>query len=166
MCGTDLKYDFCETPFGECFIVATRRGISRLEFDVRERSRAVATLCETARAVRAGIGREVSRVFVDPMAKLPSLDLHGTAFRLRVWEALLDIPPGQTRSYRQLAEGIGRPTAVRAVASAVAHNPIGFLVPCHRVIRADGRPGGYRWGVRRKQAMLQWEARFRWQAAS
>lgn len=83
----------------------------------------------------------------------------GTPFQREVWEALRDIPPGTTASYRGIAERIGRPEAVRAVAQACAANPIAVLIPCHRVLRSDGGLGGYRWGPGRKTVLLQREAR-------
>ena len=82
------------------------------------------------------------------------LDLRGTAFQLRVWRALREIPRGQTRSYAEIAARIGRPAASRAVARACAANPVALLVPCHRVVRATGEVGGYRWGVARKERLL------------
>ena len=85
------------------------------------------------------------------------LDLRGTPFQQRVWEALLEIPLGATRSYTELAMLIGRPTAVRAAASACAANRIAVLIPCHRVLRSDGGLGGYRWGEQRKRTLLQRE---------
>lgn len=88
-----------------------------------------------------------------------NLLLHGSAFQQAVWQALLTVPPGQRISYRQLAILAARPTAQRAVGQAVANNPLGYLVPCHRVVCADGRVGHYRWGSLRKQAMLLWEQR-------
>jgi AraC family transcriptional regulator of adaptative response/methylated-DNA-[protein]-cysteine methyltransferase len=90
-------------------------------------------------------------------AGLP-LDVRGTAFQQRVWQALREIPPGQTLSYTQLAERVGAPKAVRAVASACAANAIAVLIPCHRVVRTDGSLSGYRWGVERKRALLEKEA--------
>ncbi|MEC5384964.1 bifunctional DNA-binding transcriptional regulator/O6-methylguanine-DNA methyltransferase Ada [Uliginosibacterium sp. H3] len=86
------------------------------------------------------------------------LDVRGTAFQQRVWQALRDIPPGQTLSYSELAERIGAPKAVRAVAGACAANAIAVLIPCHRVVRNDGSISGYRWGVERKRALLDKEA--------
>ncbi|HET8990420.1 MAG TPA: methylated-DNA--[protein]-cysteine S-methyltransferase, partial [Acidimicrobiales bacterium] len=86
------------------------------------------------------------------------LDLQGTAFQVRVWEALRAIPAGDTRCYAQVAIGIGAPTAVRAVAGACAANPAALVVPCHRVVRRDGSLGGYRWGVAAKRALLDAEA--------
>jgi AraC family transcriptional regulator of adaptative response/methylated-DNA-[protein]-cysteine methyltransferase len=98
----------------------------------------------------------------EPKAALAlPLDLRGTAFQLRVWEALRRIPPGETRSYGELARMIGAPAAVRAVARSCAVNPVSLAVPCHRVLGADGSLTGYRWGVPRKRAMLEREARAR-----
>ncbi len=92
-----------------------------------------------------------------PAQPLPIL-LRGSAFQLKVWEALLKIPEGRLASYDQIADAIGQPTASRAVGTAIGSNPIGYLIPCHRVIKKTGLFGGYRWGVARKQAMLGWEA--------
>jgi len=85
------------------------------------------------------------------------LDLRGTAFQLRVWHALRDISAGKVASYGEIARRIGRPKAVRAVASACAANPVAVLVPCHRIVRSDGGLSGYHWGVWRKRALLAWE---------
>jgi AraC family transcriptional regulator of adaptative response/methylated-DNA-[protein]-cysteine methyltransferase len=82
----------------------------------------------------------------------------GTNFQIKVWEALLRIPPGSVVSYEDIARRIRAPRAVRAVANAVAHNPVAWLIPCHRVIRKSGALGGYRWGETRKKALLAWEA--------
>jgi AraC family transcriptional regulator of adaptative response/methylated-DNA-[protein]-cysteine methyltransferase len=84
--------------------------------------------------------------------------LRGSAFQLKVWEALLAIPSGEIRSYQEVAAGLGDPAATRAVASAIARNSIGYLIPCHRVIRASGEFSRYRWGGERKQAMIAREA--------
>ena len=91
-----------------------------------------------------------------PHFNLP-LDIRATAFQLSVWQTLLAIPSGETRSYREIAEAIGQPTAVRAVARACAANPVPLVVPCHRVIRSDGELGGYGLGVERKRALLEQE---------
>lgn len=91
-----------------------------------------------------------------PLAEIP-VDLHGTAFQARVWDALRRIPAGQTRSYTEVAAEIGAPTAVRAVASACARNPVALVIPCHRVIRGDGSMGGYRWGLAVKERLLRRE---------
>jgi AraC family transcriptional regulator of adaptative response/methylated-DNA-[protein]-cysteine methyltransferase len=86
------------------------------------------------------------------------IDLSGTAFQRRVWQALVAIPAGQTRSYGAIATAIGEPTAARAVARACAANPLAVVVPCHRALRADGKPSGYRWGLGRKRELLAREA--------
>src|SRR2546423_303918 len=85
------------------------------------------------------------------------LDVRATAFQRRVWEALRRIPYGRTRSYTQIARAIGRPRATRAVARACATNPAALVIPCHRVVRADGGLGGYRWGIERKRGLLEHE---------
>jgi len=89
----------------------------------------------------------------------PPVDVGGTAFEQQVWRALRAIPYGEVRSYQQVAQAIGRPTAARAVAQACAANPVALVVPCHRVVRADGASGGYRWGAARKAALLEHERR-------
>src|SRR5262249_15098337 len=86
------------------------------------------------------------------------LDLSGTAFQRQVWNALREIPAGERRSYREGAEGIGRASAERADARACATNRLAVIVPCHRVVRADGSPAGYKWGVTRKRRLLEGEA--------
>jgi AraC family transcriptional regulator of adaptative response/methylated-DNA-[protein]-cysteine methyltransferase len=92
----------------------------------------------------------------EPHIELP-LDIRGTAFQQRVWQALQQIPYGETRTYSQVAESMGQPEATRAVASAIANNHIAVVIPCHRVIRQDGTLGGYKWGLPRKQVLLQRE---------
>ena len=87
------------------------------------------------------------------------LDMRGTAFQQRVWQALRKIPPGETLSYAELARRIGAPRAVRAVAGACASNPLAVAIPCHRVVRRDGALAGYRWGIERKRALLEREAK-------
>jgi len=86
------------------------------------------------------------------------LDVRGTAFQQRVWQALRAVPAGRTASYAEIARTIGAPTAVRAVAHAVASNPLAVAIPCHRIVRSDGALAGYRWGVERKRALLDRES--------
>jgi O-6-methylguanine DNA methyltransferase len=86
------------------------------------------------------------------------LDVRGTAFQQRVWQALSEIPSGSTVSYTEIAKRVGAPKAVRAVAQACASNPVAVAIPCHRVVRNDGALSGYRWGVKRKRALLDREA--------
>jgi AraC family transcriptional regulator of adaptative response/methylated-DNA-[protein]-cysteine methyltransferase len=101
---------------------------------------------------------QVLSLFTEHPAALDlPLDLRATAFQMRVWEALRRIPRGETRSYAQLAQSLGQPTAVRAVARACATNPVAVVVPCHRVIGSDGKLTGYRWGVERKNKLLELE---------
>jgi AraC family transcriptional regulator of adaptative response/methylated-DNA-[protein]-cysteine methyltransferase len=98
------------------------------------------------------------QIFASDIPERPiRLRLIGTEFDVRVWEALLGIPMGRVVNYIDIARQIGFPTAMRAVGAAVGRNPISFLVPCHRVLRADGGLGGYHWGLARKRAMLAWE---------
>ena len=87
------------------------------------------------------------------------LDIRATAFQKKVWDALREIPVGQTRSYSEVARAIGDPKAVRAVATACASNPVALAVPCHRVVRSDGELAGYRWGIARKKKLLEQERR-------
>ncbi|MBV8222037.1 MAG: methylated-DNA--[protein]-cysteine S-methyltransferase [Candidatus Eremiobacteraeota bacterium] len=91
-----------------------------------------------------------------PHLQLP-VDIQATAFRRRVWEALRAIPPGQTRTYKQIATEIGDPNASRAVGQACGANPVALVIPCHRVVRNDGKFGGYRWGEKRKRTLLDQE---------
>jgi AraC family transcriptional regulator of adaptative response/methylated-DNA-[protein]-cysteine methyltransferase len=112
-------------------------------------------LGEHSRWVRAIVRRIAGS---DPQLDLPT-DVVATAFQHRVWEALRSIPFGAKRTYSEVARLIGQPTATRAVARACATNPTAIVVPCHRVIRADGSMGGYRWGLRRKELLLAQESR-------
>lgn len=157
--GLDLRFGWHESPFGTCLLVRTPRGICNLEFvdsldeePLRERWPG-ATLEEDP----AGTARLVQAIFRDhgrPERQPFTLHLRGTNFQVQVWRALLQIPPGRVTSYQALAQGLGRPTATRAVASAIARNPVGYLIPCHRVLRSTGVIGDYRWGPARKQAIL------------
>lgn len=159
--GLTVRHGLHSTPFGACFVALTDRGVCALSFDAGghaleelQRDWPHAALRRAPRET-AAIAR---RVFGDSSG--PRLDLHlpGTNLQIRVWEALLRVPPGAVVSYRQLARAAGAPRAVRAVASAVARNPVAYLIPCHRVIRSTGAFGEYRWGETRKRAMLAWEA--------
>ena len=116
----------------------------------------VATIKQDSRAT----GRIAARIF-KPTFAAPSEPLRllvgGTNFQLKVWEALIRIPPGHLTTYSNLGKRIGHPMAARAVGNAVASNPISYLIPCHRVIRSMGVVGDYRWGPQRKRAMIAWE---------
>ena len=167
-----LRYGLVETALGVALVAATARGVCRvslattageLEDDLRVAYPAVvlrrddARLAEALRAVAtqsAGHAPCGAGGVTPPSVSRPVLDVHGTLFQCAVWAALQAIPPGETRSYAQIAAAIGRPGAVRAVGHACAANPVAVLIPCHRATRADGRPGGYRWGPGRKVALL------------
>ena len=103
------------------------------------------------------MARNVVHMMIEEQRNDIALDLHGTPFQMKVWAALQLLPFGHTASYRQIAIAIGKPTAVRAVASAIAHNPVAILVPCHRVIHSDGNVGQYHWGEELKRQLIQWE---------
>ncbi|MDT8419516.1 MAG: methylated-DNA--[protein]-cysteine S-methyltransferase [Desulfuromonadales bacterium] len=161
--GLIIRYGLHETPFGDCLMGVTGRGICHLAFiddglvdeAVRELKEGwpKATLVEDAAASRPAVEQifgERRRDGAEPLALL----LRGTNFQLKVWQALLKIPEGALVSYRHLAEQLGTPTASRAVGNAVGRNPIAYLIPCHRVLRGNGELGGYRWGTERKKALL------------
>lgn len=162
--GAVIGYTTAPTAYGRLLIAATSRGICRVSLgandaelvadlrreypDARQR-RDDAPLRPLVRRVLRGLdGR--------PRAELP-LDVRATAFQWRVWTALRRIPVGETRSYQEIAREVGRARATRAVARACAANPVALVIPCHRVVRADGALGGYRWGVARKAQLLAHE---------
>ncbi len=164
--GEVIRTALADCPFGRLLVGATAQGVCFLGFaepddallgDLRRRFPLArlevddAGLAETLAAVLAFLH--------EPKAALAlPLDLRGTAFQRRVWEALCRIPPGETRSYGEVAAMIGAPRAVRAVARGCASNPVSLAVPCHRVVGGNGALTGYRWGVPRKRALLAGEA--------
>ena len=164
--GARIAYGVHDTPFGDCLVAATERGICALAFlGDQDRESALEELARRwpgAALERddTGTARLVRRIFdLDPARSANPLAvvLKGTNFQLKVWNALLRIPPGGVASYEDVAAAVGAPGAVRAVASAVARNPVAYLIPCHRVIRKTGAFGEYRWGAPRKRAILTWE---------
>lgn len=115
--------------------------------------------CVQQSAELAALMQQVVSLIAEPATAIDfPLDIRGTAFQQQVWQSLQQIPPGRTRSYSEVAASMGKPSAVRAVASACAANPLALVVPCHRVLRSDGSLSGYRWGLERKQALLDREA--------
>jgi AraC family transcriptional regulator, regulatory protein of adaptative response / methylated-DNA-[protein]-cysteine methyltransferase len=170
--GVAIAYGFHATPFGECLIATTARGICRIAF-VGPEGRA-AQIEELARGwPRARLARDegatgkfVAPIF-DPANRGKPLHLwvKGSNFQIKVWEALLRIAPGELASYEQVARAVGHPRASRAVGAAVGANPVAVLIPCHRVIRKAGDFGDYRWGITRKRALVGREAAAR-EAAS
>lgn len=163
--GLTIRYGVQPTPFGDALIGVTERGICAFSF-VQENgeSRAVEELRVRWPAARLIQDEEESaavtrRIFAGAQQDEPlHLYIKGTNFQMQVWRALLRVPPGSLTTYSDLARTIDRPSAVRAVGSAVGSNAIAFLIPCHRVIRQTGVVDGYRWGTERKRAMLGWEA--------
>jgi AraC family transcriptional regulator of adaptative response/methylated-DNA-[protein]-cysteine methyltransferase len=165
--GLRISYGFHPSPFGECLLSVTERGICGLGF-IGAGGRAAILRDFRARWPQAhweenprltepsigGIFGEEKRKGDRPI----TLVLHGTNFQIKVWEALLKIPMGSVIPYEDLANRVCSARAARAVGSAVGKNPIAFLIPCHRVIRKAGGIGGYHWGAARKRAMLAWEA--------
>lgn len=159
-----IRYGFHPSPFGECLVAVTGRGICNLAF-VQEGGRnwAVGNLKMQWKNAEVLEDTSATKVYRDrifgsakPDSLLP-LHLKGTNFQIKVWQALMKIPRGAVASYGEIARRIGKPKAVRAVGNAVARNPVAFLIPCHRVIRKTGAVGGYRWGIARKKAILAWE---------
>lgn len=165
--GVEIRWTMVDTVLGKALVAATERGICAVELGEDEEALEQRLRAEFPQAVieRVETGREEFlaprlRAVADRLAGLPAevpVDLIGTSFQQRVWEALMKIPPGETVSYAILARRLGAPRAARAVASACAHNRIAVVVPCHRVIRGDGSLGGYRWGLPRKQHLLERE---------
>ena len=157
-----IDYTIVECHLGRLLVAATERGICAVSFGEDDSKLESSLIAEYPSAI---IHRDESRLnnWVNPLLShlngsnrrlaLP-MDLQATAFQLRVWEELRKIPYGETRTYREIAEGMGRPNANRAVARACAANPVALITPCHRVIRSDGELGGYRWGLKRKMALL------------
>jgi AraC family transcriptional regulator, regulatory protein of adaptative response / methylated-DNA-[protein]-cysteine methyltransferase len=162
--GERIRAVVAPTPFGQLLVAATERGVCRVMLGDDAAALEADLAAEFPRAERApadsALRRHVAairRQLASADAEAPPTDVAGTAFEQRVWRALRAIPFGEVRSYQQVAKAIGRPTAARAVARACAANPVALVVPCHRVVRADGQEGGYRWGAGRKAALLAHE---------
>ena len=159
--GLTIRYGLHATPFGKCLIGVTERGICHLGFVQTSEGAAIDALVSDWKQARMIEDLAATAALVDPIFDLSRrggsplhLHLRGTNFQIKVWEALLRIPPGSVTTYRQLAVEIGRPSASRAVGNAVGHNPVAVLIPCHRVIRKLGEFGNYRYGTARKKALL------------
>ena len=158
--GLSIHYGLHFTPFGKCLIAATERGVCHLSFVETSEGNAIDTLvadwnqAEMIEDYRT-TAPLIDRIFSTPTPDTPlKLHLRGTNFQIKVWEALLHIPTGSLTTYEQIAAQIGNPNALRAVGTAVGHNPIAVLIPCHRVIRKSGEFGNYRYGPARKKALL------------
>jgi AraC family transcriptional regulator of adaptative response/methylated-DNA-[protein]-cysteine methyltransferase len=160
-----LRYTLIASPLGRLLVAATERGISAVYLGDRDAplEAALAREYPAAEIHRDGSGLEawVEEILKHLNGQQPHLDLpldvRATAFQWRVWQALRAIPYGSTRTYTEIAQALGQPTAARAVARACATNPVSVVVPCHRVVREDGDLAGYRWGMERKQKLLDQE---------
>ena len=173
--GVEIAWGMHPSPFGPCFVGLTERGICTLGF--ADGDGAAGTVraefeqrwpAARFRENRAATAPIAARIFEPQRARREPLRvaLCGTNFQLKVWEALLRIPPGRVTSYQALAGSLGLPRGARAIGGAVAANPISYLIPCHRVIRRTGRISNYEWGPARKRVMLGWEAAHFGQATS
>ena len=170
--GLTIHYGFHPTPFGECLIGTTTRGLCGLLFvheSPDETMEAMARNWEKATFIEDN--RRTQTLCDHVFSSVGSLDkplyllIKGTPFQIKVWEALLNIPRGAMTSYQNVAESIDHPKSYRAVANAVANNPLHYLIPCHRVIQSSGTLGGYRAGPLRKKIILGWEAAQTWNGA-
>lgn len=161
--GVTIRWTIADTSLGRMLVAATEKGICRLSFDEDESE--LVRRFPNAR-IEAG-GEALSDLVagavmaVETPSRMPDLplDVAGTAFQQAVWAELRRIPPGETRSYSQIAAAVGKPAAVRAAGTANGANNVAVLIPCHRVVRSDGTLGGYAYGLDRKQALLDKEAR-------
>ena len=161
--GLTFEYGFSPTPFGECFISFTPRGINEFQFIDNNREELISSMKQewhnaNFNTNNAKAKETINQIFYSQTNNKPlTLWLKGTSFQLKVWQALLNIPSGNITTYSKLAEQIGNPKATRAVASAVANNPVGYIIPCPRVIRSEGIIGQYHWKSERKASIIGWE---------
>jgi len=165
--GLNIDYAFCASPFGECLMAITKRGVCHFVF-VQNNNKSVdlnqlfetwpgAVFSEKPKSIDPFLN-EIFNPKKTKESRPFNLLLKGTNFQINVWKALLRIPSGNVVSYQNIAQYIGRPKAFRAVASAIAINPVAYLIPCHRVISKSGKIHQYRWGASRKKAIVGWEA--------
>lgn len=160
--GVNLRYGIHPTPFGKCLIATTERGICHLSFIQTSEGDAIDNLVADWKQAKMIEDYKATAPLIAPIfdlrynnhSKPLNVHLRGTNFQLKVWEALLQVPVGTVTSYKGIASRIGKPSAMRAVGTAVGHNPIAVLIPCHRVIRKVGEFGNYRYGALRKKALL------------
>jgi AraC family transcriptional regulator of adaptative response/methylated-DNA-[protein]-cysteine methyltransferase len=170
--GLEIRHGIHDTPFGRILVLTTARGICGLDFiDTNDDEALRKAQSQWPRshfvADAEATGRVVARIFAAarPSSKLQAggqaplrLLLRGTNFQVQVWAALLRVPPAAIVSYHDVARAIGHPKATRAVGTALAHNPVAYLVPCHRVLRATGLFKNYKWTPTRRHALLAWES--------
>jgi AraC family transcriptional regulator of adaptative response/methylated-DNA-[protein]-cysteine methyltransferase len=160
-----IKYSINNSPFGRLLVGATEQGICMISLGDEDHSLLEALRLKFPKAEteedQTGL-KETVGIILDylsgsqPHLDLP-VDIQTTPFRLKIYEALKAIPYGKTCSYEAIAQAVGNPKAVRAVGGACANNPVALVIPCHRVVRKDGTLGGYRWGIERKEKLLEME---------
>jgi AraC family transcriptional regulator of adaptative response/methylated-DNA-[protein]-cysteine methyltransferase len=164
--NAEIRFAIGECSLGSILVAQSERGVraillgddpDALARDLRGRFPRSTLIGGDAELERL-VARAVALVEAPGLGLDLPLDLRGTAFQRRVWQALREIPAGRTATYSEIAGRIGAPGAVRAVAGACAANPVAVAIPCHRVVRSDGALSGYRWGVERKRALLRREA--------
>ncbi|MBW4646839.1 MAG: methylated-DNA--[protein]-cysteine S-methyltransferase [Goleter apudmare HA4340-LM2] len=164
--GLQIWYGIHPTPFGDCLIATTPRGICNLHFldttnkDVVEQAFRLEWANADIKQDQQATQEMCDRIFEPSATHSKPLVLYvkGTNFQIQVWRALLSVPFGGITTYQGLAAAMSRPTAARAVGNALGRNPVGYLIPCHRVIRESGEFVGFRWGLERKTVLLGWEA--------
>jgi AraC family transcriptional regulator of adaptative response/methylated-DNA-[protein]-cysteine methyltransferase len=163
--GVTLRYITVPTAVGRMLVAVTERGIAAVRIGDTEAALVTslhndypkAVLRRDTKGLEKYVYRFLQRLNGSEAVDHFPLDVKATAFQRKVWQALQQIPRGQTRSYREIARAIGQPTAARAVARACASNPVAVAIPCHRVVRGDGHLAGYRWGLQRKKRLLALE---------
>lgn len=160
--GVTIRYTVAQSSLGPMLIAATDKGLCRISFDEDETNLTQrfphADICPADEGF-ADLAAAVVALTDHPERRMNlPVDVQGTAFQQAVWDALRAIPPGETRSYKEVAASIGKPGAVRATGTACGDNPLPLLVPCHRVLRSDGGLGGYAYGLARKEKLLEREA--------
>ena len=164
--GLAIEYAVVKSALGPVLVAGTSRGICAVHFGESraqlekylQNTFSSAEICVAGKDFQLLVEAVVKEIAGEESARQVPLDLRGTVFQHRVWEALRQLPAGETITYTALAERLGKPSAVRAVAGACAANPVAVVVPCHRVVRSDGTLAGYRWGLARKEKLLKREA--------
>ena len=164
--GQAIQFALVECSLGWLAVAATERGVCMIEFGDEPESLkselktrfAKAELRDDDPTFSELVGRVVDYVEAPKHGLNLPLDIQGTVFQRKVWEALRDVPAGTTATYAEIAQRIGKPTAVRAVAGACSANKLAVAIPCHRIVRSDGSLSGYRWGVHRKRKLLKRES--------
>lgn len=162
--GEDLEitWGVSDCPFGNMMAAQSPKGITHLSFFDSDESESLQLIskdwpCAVLKRNNSSARKLLKQIFQKDLQISIPIHLKGSAFQLSIWRALLEIPLGEFRSYNDLANQIAKPGSARAVGNAIGSNRVAYLIPCHRVIRANGSLGGYRWGTERKEALISWE---------